>query len=77
MTNEVMLGLIRADRPNQVIHEVKSFEVNEYGFYDVHVDMQLQAFGTTIKHAAERLPYPLKAYKNLTQEQAWDWRWGE
>lgn len=75
MTNEEMLALIRADQPNKVINEVKSFEVNEHGFYDVIVDMDMNAFGTLIKHTTVKLPYPFKGYEDLTDKQQFEWRW--
>jgi hypothetical protein len=40
MTKEELLILIRTDRPEQVINEIKSFSINEFGFYDVIVDME-------------------------------------
>ena len=77
MTNEDMLALIRAERPDAVINEVKSFEENQHGFYDVKVDMELVVFGTRIKHVHIRLPYPLESYMKLPPDQSFEWRWKE
>lgn len=79
-TNEDMLGLIRADRPNQTIHEVISFIFNEeFGFYDVKVIMQIQfsldgIHTTTIKKAGQKIPYPLAKYLELDENLQTKWR---
>jgi hypothetical protein len=77
MTNEEMLVLIRAERPFQVIHEVMSFKENKFGFYDVVVDMQVNFFGTTIKHSTSKLPYPTEAYNRLGEKESFEWRWSK
>lgn len=75
-TNMEMLEKLRIDRPDQIIHEVISFEVDpEYGFYNVKVDMQIQFLETTIKHFYRTIPYPLSEFEKLTQVQQLDWRW--
>jgi hypothetical protein len=75
MNNEEMLEKIRQDRPKQVIHEVISFKQNEYGFYDVKVDMETMFFESKIKHTKVTLPYPHSEYEKLTQKEQFDWRW--
>jgi hypothetical protein len=72
-TNSEMLNLIRAERPNQVINEVLSFKINEHGFYDAIVDMQLEIFGTTIKHTKQRLAYPIAKLLALAVEEQNKW----
>jgi len=83
MTNEEMLGKVREDRPNQVIHEVIDFERNEYGFYDVRVDMQADSTDLvilkipTIRHAKVKIPYPISEYDKLSMKEQFEWRWRE
>ena len=69
-----MLEKIRQDRPNQVIHEVISFKENEYGFYDVKVEMETMFFETKISHAKHTLPYPMSEYEKLSEKEQLDWR---
>jgi hypothetical protein len=76
-TNDEMLKLIREERPEQVIHEVTSFEKNKMGFYDVHVDMEHKFFDTTVKHVHQRLPYPYAKYEKMSKEKQMKWRWEE
>ena len=75
--NEEMLARIRAERPNQVIHEVISFKENELGFFDVIVDMEVKFFGTTIKHSTSKLPYPFEVYNKLGKKESFKWRWSK
>ena len=75
MTNDDMLGKIRCDRPNQVIHEVIGFEKNKHGFYDVNVDMQTMIIDTIIKHCVTFIPYPISEYNKLSNGQQFDYRW--
>lgn len=75
MENKEILELVRAERPNQKIHEVKSFEKNDLGFYDVHVDMEGMFFETTVLHIHMKLPYPIREYEKLSKKQQLDWRW--
>ena len=72
--NTEMLSKIRLDRPDQVIHEVISFKKNEYGFYDVIVDMESMFFTTKIKHTKTTLPYPLSGYEKLSEKEQFNWR---
>lgn len=74
MSNEEMLEKIRLERPKQVIHEVISFSKNEYGFYDVMVDMQQKVFQTTILHVKAKLPYPYSEFKKLSEKEQFEWR---
>jgi hypothetical protein len=79
--NQEMMKLLHEERPNQIIHEVISFELNEYGFYDVRVDMQLDGGDNgifvmpTIKHVKKKLPYPYSEYEKLSENQKSKWRW--
>ena len=75
MTNEEMLEKVRRDRPNQVIHEVIDFEINNFGFYDVRVDMETLVMDTKIKHCVTNIPYPLSEYNKLSNGQQFDYRW--
>jgi hypothetical protein len=75
MTNEEILIKLREERPSQVIHEVLSFKENEYGFYDVEVDMESQFFETTVLHSRAKLPYPYAKYEKLSEKKKLDWRW--
>lgn len=75
MNNEEMLEKVRQDRPKQVIHEVISFKQNEYGFYDVKVDMETMFFESKIKHTKITLPYPHSEYEKLSEKEQLDWRW--
>jgi hypothetical protein len=68
------LEKIRLDRPIQVINEVHSFKENEFGFYDVEVDMEGMFFNTKILHVRQVLPYPLEAYKKLDMSDLMKWR---
>jgi hypothetical protein len=78
--NQEMLQLIREDRPHQTIHEVLDFRLNQYGFYDVRVDMQHDGGLNTIFemptviHVVQKLPYPTSEYMKLTDKQQLDWR---
>jgi hypothetical protein len=74
MTQEEMLEKIRQDRPTQVIHEVILFKENEYGFYDVKVDMETMFFETKILHAKHTLPYPMSEYEKLSEKEQFEWR---
>lgn len=69
-----MLEKLRQERPYQVIHEVLSFEKNDYGFYDVNVDMETQFFETTVQHTNMKLPYPSDEYGKLSPEEQFKWR---
>jgi len=75
MTNEEMLSKLREERPNQVIHEVVSFKENDYGFYDVNVDMESDFLGTKVLHTQSKLPYPVSGYNKLSDKEQLDWRW--
>jgi hypothetical protein len=74
MSNEEILEKIRQDRPTQVIHEVISFKENEYGFYDVKVDMETMFFESKILHAKHTLPYPTSEYEKLSEKDQFEWR---
>lgn len=74
-TNDEMLELLRKERPNQVIHEVISFKKNDYGFYDVEVDMESMFLETKVLHTKCRLPYPYKSYEKMSEKKKMDWRW--
>ena len=74
LTNEEMLNLIRKERSNQVINEVISFKKNDYGFYDVLVDMETNFFEVFIKHVKMTLPYPLEDYLKLSKEEELKYR---
>ena len=67
MTNEEMLKLIREDRPEQVIHEVKSIEkLDKLGWtYRVGVVMEIKLFDIKIKKHHTSLPYPMSEYKKM------------
>lgn len=69
MNKQELLNKIREERPHQVINDVLMIQYNEYGFYDVDVDMQSQFFETTILHTHVTLPFPLEKYRMLTDEQ--------
>jgi hypothetical protein len=75
MNKEELLEKVRQDRPKQVIHEVISFKQNEYGFYDVKVDMETMFFESKIKHNRVTLPYPHSEYEKLSEKEQLDWRW--
>lgn len=60
MTNEKMLELIRLERPSQVINKVNSFSLNEFGYYDVMVDMKSPFLN--INHHNTKIVYPLDVY---------------
>lgn len=75
MTNEEMLIELRKENPNWVIHEVLSFKENDYGFYDVKVDMESMFLGTKVLHTKTKLPYPMKKYEKLSEKRKLDWRW--
>lgn len=73
MTKEELLELLRADRPNQVIHEVTSFRshpLSNYGMeYEVDVVMEADMLGTKIRRVhISGLPYPLKPYLDLRKK---------
>jgi|LakMenEpi03Aug12_release.lakeMendotaPanAssembly.Ray.scaffolds.fasta_scaffold255667_3 hypothetical protein len=72
--NTEMLQKIRKERPNQVIHQVISFKENEYGFYDVKVDMESMFFESKIKHTKCTLPYPFSEYEKLSEKDQFEWR---
>jgi len=74
MTQEEMLEKVRMDRPTQVINEVISFKENEYGFYDVKVDMETMFFESKILHAKHTLPYPMSEYEKLSEKDQFEWR---
>ena len=74
MSNEEMLKKIRLDRPSQVINAVLSFKLNEYGFYDVKVDMESMFFTTKTKHFINILPYPLSEYAKLSKNDKINWQ---
>lgn len=74
MNKNEMLKKIQLDRPTQVIHKVLSFKENEYGFYNVTVDMENIFFSTRISHVKCTLPYPIKKYENLSENDQTKWR---
>ena len=80
ISNEEMLECLRSERGSQVIHEVLDIKMNQYGFYDVYVNMENRIFiptmgiDTTVKNCKHTLPYPMEAYKKLTEQQQLDWR---
>jgi hypothetical protein len=74
MNKEEMLEKIRLDRPTQVITEVISVKENEYGFYDVKVNMESMFFDTKLNEKCT-LPYPFSEYEKLTEKEQFDWRW--
>jgi hypothetical protein len=65
--NDKMLALVRADRPKRTIHSVIDFKLNQYGFYDVTVDMQSSFESGTIKHTTWVIPYPYSEYEKLPE----------
>lgn len=69
-----MLEKIKLDRPNQVIHEVISFNQNEYGFYNIRVDMESMFFYTKILHSKVTLPFPYAEYEKLSEKEQFEWR---
>lgn len=71
---EKMLEKIRLDRPTQVINEVISVKENEYGFYDVEVDMESMFFDIKILHTKCTLPYPFSDYEELSEKEQLEWR---
>ena len=77
MGKDVLLENIRLDRPTQVINEVISFRYNEYGFYDVKVDMESMFFDTKILHHYITLPYPFSEYEKLSEIEQMEWRWNK
>lgn len=74
MNKEKLLKKLRKERPDQVIHEVISFDKNDYGFYNVKVDMESMFFDTKVIHTKTTLPYPMSKYEKLTESQQFDWR---
>lgn len=75
MTNEEVLEKLRLERPSQVIHEVTSFKKNNYGFYDVSVNMETMFLETKILHHKTSLPYPMTEYLKLSELEQLEWRW--
>ena len=75
MKKEMMLENLQKERPLQVIHKVLGINENEYGFFDVNVDMEINFFGTIIRHVHQVLPYPYAEYEKLNEKQKLDWRW--
>lgn len=75
MTNEDMLQKVRADRPEQVIHSVLSFEKEKRGLYRVEVLMEGQFFETKVRQMKVSLPYPVKAYEKMSEKSKLIWRW--
>lgn len=74
MDNEKLLELIRLERPNQKIHEVISFKENEYGFYDVYVNMEGNFNGVIVRYLNAVLPYPLEKYMSLPEKNKLKYR---
>ena len=67
---ERLLELIRHERSCQVIHEVLDYEeIEGYSFIKVKVDMPTQFFDTTIQHSAHWIPFPMKEYEKLSEEE--------
>jgi hypothetical protein len=71
-----VLELLKLEYPQHIIHEVRFVKKNEYGFYNVHVDMQVKiptfrddGSFITIRHMKLSLPYPLEKYNLLTKDQ--------
>lgn len=73
MNNEEMLEKMRLDRPEQLIHEVISYEKNKYGFYNVKVNMEGRFFETIVKHTISVLPYPMNDFHALSQKDKKEW----
>lgn len=72
MTNDLMLELVREDRSAQTIHNVISFTINDYGFYDVVVDMMMSLGEITTNHAVNIIPYPIAEYEKLSERERYD-----
>jgi len=70
---ELMLYAIRKERPLQTIHQVIHIEKNEYGFYDVYVNMESDFMGTKVKNTDAKLPYPLSKFLLLSDSEANKW----
>lgn len=73
-TIESMLESIKKDRPDQKINKIIEFSKNEYGFYDVKVEMESNFFGIKIMKTKVTLPYPLKEYEKLSGKEKLKWR---
>jgi len=67
MTNDEMLNKVRLDRPSLTIHRVKSFKQNNYGFYDVMVDLDTKVFDEIVTHTDLTIPYPAAEYNKLSE----------
>ena len=74
MDNKEMLEKIKQDRKNNLINEVISYKENEYGFYDVNVDMQSDFFGTKVLHSRCTLPYPYDKFEKLSSKEKSEWQ---
>lgn len=74
MNKEEILNNIRLERPDQVINKIISIEKNNYGFYNVKVDMEGHFFETTISSIKITLPYPNSEYLKLSKEEKFKWR---
>ena len=70
-----ILRLIRLDRAARTIHQVVSFEKNEFGFYNVNVDMEGQFLGTKVLHVKATLPYPMLEFDKLNSVDQFKWMW--
>ena len=73
MDKNDMLKKLRKDRPDQVIHEVISFDYNDHGFYNVKVDMESMFSDTVIRHINLTLPYPLDVFNKLKIDEKFNW----
>lgn len=72
--NARMLDAIRAERPDQIIHKVIDFKKNDYGFYNVKVDMENNFFNYFVMHVHAILPYPIEDYRKLSEHEQTNWR---
>ena len=67
--DKYILEKLRLERPSQTIHEVLSVNENDFGFYDVKVDMSMIIFETRVNHVHATLPYPFSGYKKLNKHE--------
>lgn len=68
-----MLSEIRLDYPELTINNVFSFNLNEYGFYDVEVEVSRKVMSDNTITFKIILAYPFLKYVELNEKERIKW----
>lgn len=69
-----LLQKIRFERPEEQINNIKFIQLNEFGFYNVTVNMAVNYFNQKTINKDVVLPYPLTSFEKLPNNKRFEWR---